>query len=156
MRQRAVFPALIFFEEPDQRRDKIDGGLDKKVPLLFDPFPVQAEHDGAGGFHRIGDIGHGFGFQRVAAVHDVLEIDHAEFAPAMPQQGIIRDLAEVVIFKVIDEHGKSFGDMLGDEVPDDEIGLARAGAAADQRAAKRIDDIDPAIALLAFELVFSR
>ncbi|HSF55474.1 MAG TPA: hypothetical protein VLA71_17090, partial [Algoriphagus sp.] len=48
MRQGTELSIPVFLQKPDHGRDKIDRGFHKKVPLVFDPFPVQSKHDSPG------------------------------------------------------------------------------------------------------------
>lgn len=81
MRQCAILATFILPQVPDDRGQEIDRAFDKEVPLLFDPFAVQAEHDGTRSFGGIDNIDHAFRVQRVTAVDDAVKIDDPKGGP---------------------------------------------------------------------------
>jgi hypothetical protein len=42
MGQGAEFPIFIFFQEPDEGCDEINGRFNKEITLFFDPLSVQS------------------------------------------------------------------------------------------------------------------
>jgi len=57
---------------------------------------------------------------------------------------VVGDFGEVVVFKVIYQHGKSLFDMLGDDMPDHVIRFSGSWVTQDQNRSKGVDDINPA------------
>src|ERR1022692_5262257 len=66
---------------------------------------------------------------------------------------IIGNDGEVIIFEVIDEHGEALPDMLGDDVADNEIGLARSGRTQNKQPTKKINEINMTGSLFSFQVI---
>ncbi len=163
VRQGAVAAALVFPEKPDDGCHEVDGGLDKEVALLLDPLPVEAQHDGAGGLGGVGDVMHGARVEGIAAVGpgEVIEVDDVEpwldgVLVLVAEQGVVGDAGQVVVLEVVEKEGEAFANVLGDDVADDEVGLAGTGGADHEQRPEGVDDVDPAAAPFAPELVPGR
>ena len=59
-------------------------------------------------------------------------------------QPVVNNLTQVVIFKIIHKHGKAFFNMLFNYMLNNKPAFTGAGAANNQQATKRVDDIYPA------------
>ncbi len=66
------------------------------------------------------------------------------------QPGIVGDFGKVVELKIVHEHGKALADMLGNDMPNYEVGFTCSGRTQHHDCSERIDDVDPAIAYLIF------
>ena len=111
----------------------MQGGLNEEVTLLGRPSPVEVEHDVVGTLVGIGDVGHEFRVERVAAVaaRGVVEIDDIELRPdlvavQMAEQVVVGDGAQVRELEVIDISGIALFNLLLDVGIDHRKGFAAA------------------------------
>lgn len=129
--------------------------------MAFDPFAVEAQKDGAGGFGGVGNVQHGGRVQGIAAVGagKVVEIDDVEFGrnrvPVFVfQEVVVSDEGEVIELEIVHKHGKTFFDVLPDDVVDDKVRFAGARRTQYQEPPKGVDDVDPAFAPFTLVVVF--
>src|SRR6185437_4112040 len=91
MRQGAIPASFKLPQKPDNSGYEVDGRFHEKVSLLFNPFPVKPEHNGAGRFRSIGDIIHGTWIQWVTPVGNgkIIEVDTIKCRHLLIAPGVV-------------------------------------------------------------------
>ena len=133
MRKGTVFPSLENAEIPNDSGKEYDWRLHEEISLLLHPRLVQVEHNRISRFVGIRYVAHEIGVYRIATMRPprVVEVDHVKLrldfiSFRVMQQMIVHNRGEVGIFEVVAVDGKTFFDLLLDEIIDDGIGLTAA------------------------------
>ena len=152
VRERAVFPAPVNPQIPDNCRKQDNRRLHEEITLFLYPGLVQIEHDGIGTFIGVRDVRHEFRVDGIATVRAarVIEIDDVKFGLHLVfveilEQFVVGDNGEVIEFVVIDIYSEPFGYLLFDIAVYHRETLSRSGSAQHDSGPERIDDIDPAV-----------